>query len=379
MPLSSAIRRVAAGAATVLALTACGPPVQKRSVPESAFDRSSPEFDALRLDQVQLIATHNSYKLEADDGIDHAMIQSGYREDDRFDAHALKRRLAYHHPPLDVQLDLGIRSIELDVHADPEGGLYAEPGGYQAMAVFGMEPNTPFDPEGIMQQPGFKVLHVPDWDFLSTCAALAICLETVMEWSRRHPAHFPVIVRIDAKEATMPPIADAYEPTRVPRFDAAMLAALERAVLETVPRDRVFGPADFEGRWPTVAQTRGKLIFILGGNRVRAASYINAAGPDRLMFTRHEPPGGARFATIPTSVDPRDFQPPAGALVFAAAETSDTHESRTNTPTRRDAAFESPANIITTDYAIPDPRFSPYRVRFPDATYLRAHPTRAPR
>lgn len=360
-------------------LSACESAARNREIVAGAFDHPSTGFDGLRLDQVQLIATHNSYKLEGDDGIDHVMIETGYREDRRFDAEALVYRLAYHHPPLDVQLDLGIRGLELDVHADPKGGLYAEPGGHKAMAKFGMAPNTPFDPAGLMREPGFKVLHVPDWDFMSTCATLAVCLETIMEWSRRHPAHFPIIVRIDAKESTMPVIADAYEPARVPRFDPAMLEALDRAVLETVPRDRIFGPADFQGRWPTVAQARGKLIFLLGGNRTRAADYIAAAGPDRAMFTWHEPPGGARFASIPVSADPRTAEPAEGTLVFASAETYDTREARTNDPSRRDAVFGSHANIVTTDYAIPDPRFSPYRVRFPDGTYLRPHPTRAGR
>jgi hypothetical protein len=57
---------------------------------------------------------------------------------------------------LDVQLDLGIRSIELDVHADPQGGLYSEPGGYKAMATIGLRPNTAFDPRGVLQRPGLQ-------------------------------------------------------------------------------------------------------------------------------------------------------------------------------------------------------------------------------
>lgn len=337
---------------------------------------ASSALDALRLDQVQLIGTHNSYKLEADDGIDHVMLVTGYREDARFGAESLKYRLAYHHPPLDVQFDLGIRSIELDVHADPAGGLYAEPGGYKAMARLGMEPNVPFDPAGVMREPGFKVLHVPDWDFLSTCATLQLCLETVVDWSDRHPDHFPIIIRIDAKEKTMPVIAGAYEPTIVPKYDDAMWRALEAELLAIVSRERIYRPSDFAGEWARVADLRGKLIFLVYGGRARAARYREATGPDRLMFTTSEPDGGARFASIAVSDDPRAYDAPHGALVLASAETWNTREARENDPTRRDGVLESAANIIVTDYPIPDPRFSAYRVRFEDGTFVRAHPTR---
>jgi hypothetical protein len=64
------------------------------------FEPDPALLDDLRLDQVQIIGTHNSFKMEADDGIDEVMFQTGYREDHRFGADELKYRLAYGHPPL---------------------------------------------------------------------------------------------------------------------------------------------------------------------------------------------------------------------------------------------------------------------------------------
>lgn len=340
-----------------------------------AIGLAGPDLDGLRFDQIQMIGTHNSYKLEADDGIDHVMLETGYKENANNDAARLKYRLAYQHLPLDVQLDLGIRVVELDVHADPLGGLYAEPGGHKAMAKFGMEPNTPYDPEGVMREPGFKVLHVPDWDFRSTCMTLRSCLGTIAEWSDRHEGHLPIMIRIEAKEKTMPVLAEAHEPTIVPRFDASAWRAMEDEMLEVLPGERVFRPSQYQDRWPTIAELRGKVIILTGGSK--AALYRDTIGEQRLMFTTSEPAGGPRFASIPRNADPARFRAAEGVIVFASAETLETREARENDTERRDALFESRANIISTDFAVPDPRFSSYRVRFPDGTFVRPHPTLA--
>lgn len=339
-----------------------------------------PSFDDLRLHEVQLIATHNSYKLEGDSGIDHVMLLTGYREDHRYDAAALKYRLAYHHLPLDVQFDLGIRSIELDVHADPHGGAYAEPGGYKAMAKFGIEPNTPFDPQGVMHTPGFKVLHVPDWDFMSSCLTLDQCLTTMRSWSEQHPTHFPILVRINIKEKTMPVIADAYPPTVVPKFSAETFRALDAQIIDTLGSDRVLLAEEIRGTWPTVGATRGKFIFSLLGGQRFAQRYLDALddAQPQLMLTRsrdaaHPPLESFSQAKLRSGAKPSR----PDALVFARTETRETREARENDTSLRDAAFASRANVLITDFPTPDPRFSDYRVRFPDRTFVRPHPSRS--
>jgi hypothetical protein len=40
-----------------------------------------------------------------------------------------------------------------------------------------------------MLKPGFKVFHIPDVDYLSTCVTLVRCLREIDRWSRAHPAH----------------------------------------------------------------------------------------------------------------------------------------------------------------------------------------------
>jgi len=94
----------------------------------------------------------------------------------------------YQHPELSSQLEAGIRSFEFDIHPDPDGGLYSSP----AMLKFaGVSAKLP-DPA--LQQPGYKVLHVPDIDFATTCSTLVACLTAVKEWSDANPSHVPITI-----------------------------------------------------------------------------------------------------------------------------------------------------------------------------------------
>jgi hypothetical protein len=74
----------------------------------------------VRLNQIQVIGTHNSYHLRADDSLMKLIAAP--------DPQAA-RDLDYSHRPLREQLSqLGIRQLELDCYADPEGGnlIYCE-------------------------------------------------------------------------------------------------------------------------------------------------------------------------------------------------------------------------------------------------------------
>ena len=65
-----------------------------------------------------------------------------------------------------------MRQIELDIYADSEGGRYAHPMGIDAVAAAGLPKDPDFDPDGLMNRPGFKVMHVQDLDYRSTCQQL---------------------------------------------------------------------------------------------------------------------------------------------------------------------------------------------------------------
>jgi len=101
----------------------------------------------LRTNQVQVLATHNSYHIEQD-----APIQSS-------------PTTQYTHAPLDQQLDLGVRGFEIDVVNAPDGS--------------------------------FPVVHTPVVDATSNCTPLAQCLQVIRTWSDAHPGHVPIFVLIE--------------------------------------------------------------------------------------------------------------------------------------------------------------------------------------
>src|SRR5579862_1465645 len=75
---------------------------------------------ALKLNQIQVIGTHNSYHA----GIapnESKIWQAKYAE--------AYKGLDYQHQSLPQQFDSGVRQIELDIYADTKGGLYAHPSG----------------------------------------------------------------------------------------------------------------------------------------------------------------------------------------------------------------------------------------------------------
>ena len=141
-----------------------------------------------RLDQCQVIGTHNSYHIAPGPAMD-ALIRAsvGAGADD----------LAYTHRPLKEQFALlGIRQVELDLYADPEGGRFAEPAGPKLAALSGGGAVPPHDPEGLLRAPGFKVLHVPDVDFVSRNRTFRSALTEIREWSAANPFHFPILVLV---------------------------------------------------------------------------------------------------------------------------------------------------------------------------------------
>src|ERR1700685_2966906 len=85
-----------------------------------------------RLNQIQVIGSHNSYHIAADPGVMSLIAAGGARRAESID---------YTHPPLAEQFSqLGIRQVELDVYADPKGGLFASPSSRKILKAMGKEP-----------------------------------------------------------------------------------------------------------------------------------------------------------------------------------------------------------------------------------------------
>ncbi|HEX2125420.1 MAG TPA: Ca2+-dependent phosphoinositide-specific phospholipase C [Thermoleophilaceae bacterium] len=141
----------------------------------------------LRMNEIQVIGTHNSYhrELSGPERAAHDAVYGGLPIYDAF--------LAYSHASLPNQLRRqGVRGLELDLFPDPAGGLYANPLLRQRLSA---GPLT--DPE--WGRPGIKVLHTEDLDYNTTCVRFVSCLRLVRRWSRANPIHLPLLVMLELK------------------------------------------------------------------------------------------------------------------------------------------------------------------------------------
>jgi len=335
-------------------------------------------IDRVRINQVTVVGTHNSYHLRAHPSL---LKLVGQRSPET------AQGLDYSHRPLPEQLSrLGIRQIELDCFADPKGGLYANPRGPKQVAALGLPPVPNHDPTERLRAPGFKVMHVQDVDYFSSVLTLVEGLQQVRAWSERHPRHFPIFILLELKEDQPDPAL-----TRPMPFGEAELDALEAEILSVLPREKVLTPDDVRGRaatlpvalrqhgWPTLKVARGKIIFGLDNEGPVRDLYLqrHPALAGRLAFVS-VPPSHPAAAWMKDNDAVEDFDRiqglvKAGFLVRTRAD-ADTVEARTNDTRRRDKALTSGAQFISTDYPEANPAFSAYAVRFDDGVVVRTNP-----
>jgi len=341
----------------------------------------------VRLNQVQVLGTHNSYKIQPADSLMQLL---------RLFLGPLADTLEYSHAPLAEQLESqGIRQIELDVFGDAAGGLFATPAGPRIVAAQGLPPGPENDPDGLLAEPGLKVLHIQDVDFRSTCLGFERCLQVVKSWSDDNPRHLPIMILVEAKDD---PIPDPGFGFVVPEeIDAATLDEIDATIHDVFPAWQLITPDEVRGGrstleeavrmgdWPTLAEARGRVLFALdNGGRVRdlyVAGHPSLAG--RVMFT-DSPPGSAEAAFLKINdplPDPSGLRERVveGYLVRTRAD-ADTLEARLGDTTRRDTALASGAHYVSTDYPVENPDFGTgYVVAIPDGDPARCNPVNAPR
>lgn len=252
-----------------------------------ASQSEPPSSAILKLNQISITGSHNSYK--------RALPPALYDWLEQQNRHAAQS-IDYQHDDLKAQLDSGLRQLEIDVVADPQGGLYLQPFAVTLLQQSGIQvgPQQGFDRQAL-SDPGFKVLHIPDLDIFSHCSRFDQCLFQVAQWSAQHPNHLPIFVLLNVKEKGAPGI----EGVKPPQFNEALFDQLDRAIVRAFPRNSLLLPADVRAKnnslraavvargWPAITETRGKLVFIFDGNPAQAKRYIQGrhSRRDRVMFT----------------------------------------------------------------------------------------------
>jgi hypothetical protein len=296
------------------------------AVPERVrprIDFGYPMDATLRMNDVQVKATHNSYHVET--------AGNGVPE------------WHYTHAPFDVQLDAeGVRSFELDLHRNADDGT-------------------------------FEVFHIPRLDEGSRCRKLKDCLAALKAWSDANPGHAPLFVMIEPKE----------EPPSDPAAAEEYFNAMEQEVLSVWPRDWIVAPDDIQkgastlraavaggDAWPLLGDVRGTVLFFLndvanfrlkytrGGtsvqNRLMFPQALDENDPLAAIFVLNDPVGDGPAITsavshgfiVRTITDGYDGIDPA---IVSAALATGVQILSTDHPVATDAAEVSDASLTIPD------------------------------
>ncbi len=334
--------------------------------------------DEPRLNQAQVIGSHNSYHIAPYNTVLELIAATGRRRAESLD---------YTHPPLATQFSRqGIRQVELDVYADPKGGLFAAPSARKVLLGLGKEPGPDPDANGQLKKPGLKILHVPDVDFRSTAPTFVDALKQIRAWSQANRGHVPILILVELKDDAIPGL-----PTHPVHFGREELETVDAEVLSVFAKTEILTPDRVRGRfatlpeairsqgWPLLGDVRGLVLFALDNEGAVRDRYIEGhpALKDRVMFVTVAPehPAAAWFKVNDPikGFDKIQRLVKDGFLVRTRAD-GDTRQARSGDVTQRDKALTSGAQFISTDYREPDRRFTDYSVRFPGGQVARSNP-----
>lgn len=301
-----------------------------QGAPDALVAFTYPLDDILRINHIQALGTHNSYHLQPEVDI-------------------LPWR--YSHLPLDEQLELqGVRQFELDIFENEDGTL--------------------------------EVYHLAFVDARSTCPDLANCLNVMKAWSDQNLGHHPVLVLLEVKRyrgtaaETVSKIEDILQATwTVQRLLTPAL--IQRGY------DSILEGLSIEG-WPTLGDVRGRLMVVLHAGGALREAYLAASGGTeaRLMFPDAYGDINASYAAYHSMNNPIGSQAAIQAIVRAGhlvrtRSDADGEESDAQDYARANAALESGAHFISTDFPMPATEVR-YGFVIPGGAPSRCNPLTAP-
>ncbi|KAL7943407.1 hypothetical protein V8C42DRAFT_328944, partial [Trichoderma barbatum] len=337
---------------------------------------------AVRMNHMQVVGSHNSYHIEAPKA--ERDLQSA--------AAPTSTDLQYSHAALDVQLEyLHVRNLELDLLADPDGGMYSEPL-IRRLAGLGV-PNDP-----ALKKKGTKVLHIPDVDYHTTCSTLVSCLRIIKKWLDAHPDSVPLPIMMEFKTAEK--LGERLGGAKVIPWNTELLDIVDEEIRSVFDKSQLITPDDvrrdgltleesiLKYGWPDLDSARGRILFLMDNgpvNDVRDA-YIegrpNLEG--RVLFTSSAPgQGDCAFQKLNDPSTDRDVK-----FIQAQVRANYWVRTRADEPlttvlqqkcsiSRRDAALRSGAHIVSTDFAAfgMSARWAcDYAVRLPGGRGARCNP-----
>ena len=333
--------------------------------------------DSIPINHIQVIGTHNSYRKAMDRGIMRTMRLL----DPFFWCNpSPAKQLQYSHVPIVEQLGLyGMRSLEIDIHHDPEGGRYYHRRGNflgWKKAESGVEE---------LKLPGHKVFHIADVDYNTHYYTFRDVLFEVKKWSDRHPRHLPIYILVEPKEDSPGDHVRAFGLVPTLKFDSLAWAMADADIHAVFGENmkQVFTPDELRGEfsslreaimergWPKLGEMRGRIVFIIHSNVRHADKYAehHPSFRGRPMFAQSKADREhAAFIKLDNPFDPAVVEHVQMGFMVRTRTDTPGYEARRNDTTMREAAFNSGAQILSTDYYRPDPRLSDFQVKFPERT-----------
>jgi hypothetical protein len=292
-------------------------------------DYGYPLDDVLRLNQLQVKGTHNSYHVAPDRPV---VPEHGYT-----------------HPALDVQLSqYGVRQFELDLHYDPDQG--------------------------------YLVFHLPILDDRSTCRRFVECLQVLKRWSDTHPGHHPLFIWLEPK--------DILDRTPITDYDA-----LDAEIRSVWPEDRLLTPDRVQGGWgtlreavqaggwPTLGEVRDQAMFMLldTGEHQRGYSAQGTSLRGRVAFVDVDDLGSP-LSAVKKINDPTDKAAIEAALrqgLIVGSNVDGVTGSDAENEARLRAGLANGAHLLSSDWLAPGEGRG-YALRIPEGTPSRCNPGTAP-
>jgi hypothetical protein len=198
---------------------------------EAVDDQVFADFDLasnnLRFNEIQMLATHNSYKKTGSD-LGKLLIGLG-------DSFQMADALKYGYNDFTTQLQSGIRSMEWDIR---------------------------------LRRDRFELTHVPLVDSRSTAPVMSKALKEIKLYSDANPGHLPIVILIEVKTDWM--ILDPF----LEDIESDDLDQLNQ-MIEDVLGETLFAPGDMieEGMtlretittngWPLLQEMLGRVVIVL--------------------------------------------------------------------------------------------------------------------
>ena len=346
--------------------------------------------DSLRMNEIQVIGSHNSYRRRTYQPI--FDLLNSFTGATALDP----SELDYDHLPLDEQFsDYGVRQIELDIYYDPAGGRFYERRGNQLVG----EPVASGIAE--LNDPGMKLIHIADIDYQTNYISFKDALKAVKEWSEANSNHLPIFILIEVKETSLSGVIPIFTWTETLPFDAAAMEEVDKEIRDVFGNalEKVITPDDVRGEfatleeavttrgWPFIAEARGKVVFLLDNEGQQKADYLQGhpSLQGRIMFTSSEPGNAeAAFVKENNAFSAKIEEWVEQGFIVRTRSDEGTKEARSGDVSKRERAFASGAQLISTDYYRADPRHSTslnwtdYAVRFEGNAVARLNPVNGP-